>query len=198
MPSGYTSDLYEGKPVTFPEFAMTCARAFGALIDLRDEPLDAPIPDEISQSDYYGERLSEAKQRLIQLRAMSADEVAQAAACANAAALDQWERSQAKSLARRQRYEAMLAEVEAWAPPTEEHQGLKDFMIQQITESARLDCSVRDRPVEVDPATWFVSAVDEVKRQIDYCTEQAQQEAERAAGRTAWVRALRASLEPSA
>ena len=38
MPTGYTLDLYNGKDITFEEFVLKCARAFGALIDMRDEP----------------------------------------------------------------------------------------------------------------------------------------------------------------
>jgi len=37
MPSGYTSDLYEGKNISFTQFALQCARAFGAAIDQRDD-----------------------------------------------------------------------------------------------------------------------------------------------------------------
>ena len=39
MPTGYTIDLYEGKEVTFEEFVMKCARAFGALISVNYPPL---------------------------------------------------------------------------------------------------------------------------------------------------------------
>jgi len=37
MPTGYTADLNDGKQVTFQEFTMKCARAFGALIEMRDD-----------------------------------------------------------------------------------------------------------------------------------------------------------------
>ena len=44
MPTGYTYDLYDGKDIEFPDFVMKCARAFGALIEIRDDPMDAAIP----------------------------------------------------------------------------------------------------------------------------------------------------------
>jgi len=44
MPTGYTAEIYEGeKEVTFEKFALTCARAFGACITIRDEPMSASI-----------------------------------------------------------------------------------------------------------------------------------------------------------
>jgi hypothetical protein len=34
MPTGYTAKIYNGVPQTFEEFALDCARTFGALITL--------------------------------------------------------------------------------------------------------------------------------------------------------------------
>lgn len=53
MPTGYTYPVCEGKITEFPDFALSCARAFGALISMREEPMDAPLPDEIAASTNY-------------------------------------------------------------------------------------------------------------------------------------------------
>jgi hypothetical protein len=58
MPTGYTAKLME-EGQSFPEFAMRCARNFGALIMMRDESLDVPIPEQFEPSDYYRKKLSE-------------------------------------------------------------------------------------------------------------------------------------------
>ena len=60
MPTGYTAPIYEGEEnFTFKKFAMRCARNFGALIEMRGEPLDAEIDfDKCFQpSDYYKKAL---------------------------------------------------------------------------------------------------------------------------------------------
>ena len=44
MPTGYTAGILEGE--TFEQYALQCAKAFGALVMMRDEPSDAPIPDQ--------------------------------------------------------------------------------------------------------------------------------------------------------
>lgn len=44
MPTGYTAAIKYG--ITFKEFALDCARNFGACISMRDEPRETPIPDE--------------------------------------------------------------------------------------------------------------------------------------------------------
>ena len=61
MPTGYTLELYDGKDITFEEFVLKCARAFGALINMRDEPRDAPIPERFEPSYYHLKELIKAK-----------------------------------------------------------------------------------------------------------------------------------------
>lgn len=51
MPTAYTADIAKG--ITFKQYAMNCARAFGALIDLRDKPANCEIPDVVYPSDYH-------------------------------------------------------------------------------------------------------------------------------------------------
>ena len=64
MPTGYTADVMDGKVTDFKLFAMQCARAFGALVIMRDEPLNAEIPDEFSPSNYHFQELEQARERL--------------------------------------------------------------------------------------------------------------------------------------
>jgi hypothetical protein len=45
MPTGYTAAVADGTITEFPDFAMQCARAFGTLVLMRDEPQDAAIPE---------------------------------------------------------------------------------------------------------------------------------------------------------
>lgn len=44
MPTGYTAAVEDGTITEFDDFAWQCARAFGALIMMRDDPMSAPIP----------------------------------------------------------------------------------------------------------------------------------------------------------
>jgi hypothetical protein len=50
MPTGYTAMIEEREDVTFREFALTCARAFGACIMQRDNSLaEPPKPREVDK-----------------------------------------------------------------------------------------------------------------------------------------------------
>lgn len=62
MPTGYTAAVCDGKITEFPAFALQCARAFGALITMRDDAMNAPIPEEIKpDTSYYDKNISEAE-----------------------------------------------------------------------------------------------------------------------------------------
>jgi hypothetical protein len=61
--TGYVHHMVE-KNQTFPQFAMSCARAFGALIEMRDEGMDAKIPDEIKPEPYHKKAAAEARKEL--------------------------------------------------------------------------------------------------------------------------------------
>lgn len=61
MPTAYTSFVADNENFTFPEFAMLCAREFGALASMRDEPLDAPVPERFEPDDFYRKQYEAAK-----------------------------------------------------------------------------------------------------------------------------------------
>jgi hypothetical protein len=195
MPTGYTAALYEGKDQTFADFTMNCARAFGALVELRDEP-NARIPEAFEPAEYGKRRAAESRAKLREFEDRSSEEWAEAqrreVAEHNAYVSDRI----ASTSQMRARYEGMLADVRGWRPHTEEHVGLRDFMLQQLEESIRFDCGTshlkrqQEKPVEEYAEAALRRARDDVQRD-----EQSwQEEQDRAAGRTAWVQALRASV----
>lgn len=196
MPTGYTTDVGSGKVTDFATFAMQCARAFGALISMRDDPLDKPVPDEFQPSKYNSERLTEARAELSRLQALSVDQQAAEADKAYRESVASWDAHEAKKAATRVRYEAMLAKVDAWHPPTPDHVEMKRFMRQQLTESIRFDCgpAYAPRPTPIPRSQWYEAALDKARRDIDYHSTEASKEIERTRSRTEWVKALRTSL----
>lgn len=195
MPTGYTAAIADG--IDFKTYAMNCARAFGALVELRDSP-EAPIPDEFKPSTYHADAITKARGNLTALQAMTEPERERAAA----KAFDDAETRRAVRLQERRdlrrKYEAMLASVEAWAPPTPDHAQYHAFMRDQITESIKFDCSERDffdEPKKPQAgAEWAAAREAELRRDVTYHEEEHAKEVRRAAERTAWVRALRQSL----
>ena len=196
MSTGYTAAILEG--ADFKTFALTCARAFGACITLRDEPGGAErIPDEFKPSDYCVLQAKAFGDALRKVEDMTPEEC-------EAAAEQAWiqaETSRAQRLAKvadeRRAYEAMRAQVRDWKPPTAEHVELHKFMLEQIDSSMRWDCdsSWDSQPSpRLSGAEWQAAERARLARQVAYFSAEHEKEVRRASERTQWVRALRDSL----
>lgn len=196
MPTGYTADIKDG--ISFKTFALNCARAFGACVELRDEPGGGDrIPESFAPSDYHTKALDKARSELAALEAMTPTDLERSAA----KDYDDAETNRVMQLRakadQKAAYEAMLAKVQAWVPPTEEHKGMHQFMGEQIIESIRFDCggTYYDTPtVRLTGDAWAAQRRAALARDVEYHTDKHAEEVERAESRTAWVAALRASL----
>lgn len=197
MPTGYTASVMDGSITEFDKFALQCARAMGACVTMRDEPWDAPIPEKFEPSDYAAKRLQETKTKLAELLAMSSDEIQ--AAC---------DQDYAKRVADQQKYRdqekiendrltAMEVAVRKWKPPSSDHVGLKDFMLQQIKIS-RNDAGWSSSPIEhLTPGVWYKTQVERAFKDVSHYAEEHEKEVKRAADRTLWIKQLRNSLAPT-
>ena len=193
MPTGYTANL-EG--VTFPQFALRCARAFGALIDLRDDPLDIPLPDCIKPSDYSRKRLTLAFEALLEVESWNAPRVELEARAAYTQVLQRRETRLQESDATRKRYEAMIERVKGWTPPTTDHTGLKDFMLKQLEESIDFDCSYVSPTPEVHSGQEYKhQRLCKILEDIEYHAKSCREELVRSRERTEWLHELRRSLD---
>lgn len=199
MPTGYTAELYDGKaPVTFERFILQCARAFGALVTMRDDPHDAAIPEKFEPADYHAKSLERGRRDLAEVRALSESACDERAAIEYDRLVSERKQSEERRLAIRVRYEAMLVHVRAWTPPTPDHDGLKRFMVEQLEGALDFDCKPIDKwwpaPVRQSGLAWRASRVEQLERSIARDAEQSAEEVTRADSRTAWVAALRGSL----
>lgn len=198
MPTGYTGKLYSGEPQTFEEFTLSCARAFGALVHMRDDPADAPIPERFEPGRYYAESLDRDRTALRDISKLSEAECFDRSRREYDDEIAARAKQKAEAAVLRKSYEAMLAKVKAWHPPTSEHAGLKDFMIQQLTESIKWDCDQsyyeRNPPVLLSGADWKRQKVASLSKSIGLSAEEHELEVSRAAQRTRWVADLRKSL----
>ena len=149
MPTGYTYRIEKDDGITFAEFARDCARAFGAAIHQRDDPLSAGLTLPTIEL-YHQNALKDAKKSLALKLKMSDPEWQVLAHQKNVAAIDSWKESDANRVDKVARYDGMMGCVLSWEPPTAEHEGMKKFMIEQLTISCDdYDRKVRDKPAEM-------------------------------------------------
>ncbi len=202
MPTGYPADLYEGKPITFKQFVLNCARAFGALVTMRDESPDAPIPEEFKPSTYHKEQVEKELEELKQVKSWNKY-------CVELQANDEFERQSRRRQSKvRQdvidnsklieaRYNAMLEKVEAWKPPSEEHNELKIFMIEQLKKVIKFDCdhSFLVEPIKISDEEFKQKEIERLEKSIMYHQIEYKKEVERITKQNKWINDLRNSLK---
>lgn len=196
MPTGYTADVGDGKVTEFPDFALACARAFGALITMRDDHADVEIPEELEPGAWYETNVTDAQVALEEAKAWTPEEATAAAQDVYDKDVAQVEESREKRAAMKVRYEAMLSEAQAWEPPSEEHVKMKEFMIEQLQSSIQFDCEGFTTPVltPLDGPRFQAAQIKDRTEDLERAITRRQEENERVAGRNLWLRQLRESL----
>lgn len=193
MPTGYTHKIKDGQ--SFEDFVWGCARAFGALVTMRDEPLDAPIPDKFTVDSYEVEHLAAAKAKLAKLESYKIGDWEGENEADYQKRLAAYQELSDKRNAEDVAYRAMLARVSAWQPPTSEHVGLKDFMDQQIRDSIRFDCGYSpDIPEPMTVEEYRDKTLEYARKEVKRAEEYLNEEIDRVNTRNEWLQKLRESL----
>lgn len=194
MPTGYTAAVEDGSVTELKPFVLHCARAFGYLATMREDPLDGPIPDEIHPSDYYGERLAILRERARRLESMTVDECAaeQSVEIEKARAhRDEYLEQKARKT---QSYTAMLEKVRAWKEPSPEHAALKRFMLEALDLSMDTSAYEPSVPLAGDPEIWRAAKLQTIREELAYTARSIEEELDCAQQATRWVQMLKASL----
>lgn len=196
MPTGYTEKLMrEGQ--TFQEFVLTCARAFGALIDMRDNPSDAPIPDKIEPSKYYTDKIKEASDKFEILYRMKDAEKEAYGQQQKDAILKTLNNNLVINEMENERLQGMRLLVQSWIPPTQKHIQLKEFMLRQIDISInKTDYYYKliEEYEKLTPASFYIKNLSECKRSIDSYKKENKKEIKMAQSKTKWIQKLKKSI----
>ncbi len=196
MPTGFTAKVQDGTIFDLRGFAILCARNFGHPIEMRDLPMDAEVPDKFEPSDYHAQRKAQAEADLARFVAMSDDEAEAGARAEFDAEVAQYEAYQKEANDLRIRYTKILDQVKDWMPPTPNHDGLKQFMVNQLKDSIEQDCNTSWRrfPTKKSGYFWLDQAKASAQKEVGYQTEELIKEETRCRTRTEWVRSLKLSL----
>ena len=194
MATGYTHKIKDGQ--TFNEFVWGCARAFGALVSMREDPSDAPIPIAFSISSSHNDELSRAYAAWNELQAITLKEAERRAISSYQTARTHHVQNQKDTATLRASYVAMINQVKAWVPPSPEHVELKTFMLQQLETSLDFDGRAAPAPNQLSGVAWLVDQTERGTWSISYHTKENQLEHERVASRNLWLSQLRASIPP--
>lgn len=197
MPTGYTADVVNGKITEAKDYILRCARAFGFLAFMRDEPLDAPIPDEIPKNTFYQKGHEIAKEELKKLEAMTPDDIHNAAEEAWRKGIESDDSVYKKWSEENARYEAMKQKVLQWNPP-EDLLPLKDFAIQQLDISKEdLSWHTDDphRDARLPDDEWYKLALANCKKDAERYLELARKAQRKYDLDAKFLKMLKESLE---
>lgn len=194
MPTGYTAGVADGSVTEFKDYALMCARNFGALILLRDEPLSPEIPV-FEPSTFSRDRLEKAKQELSAWQVMTEVQRREVYSQAMQAKREANERIRDRNATTRRRYCAMLEKARQFRSPSREHDNYAKFLVSQLEESISWDCDNMLEDDEVPFDVWMQLYEKDLLWSIEYHTKQWKEEQDRTACRNEWVRQLREAIE---
>lgn len=196
MATGYTDKVQKGELTSFKEFAYLCTRAMGVAVLQREESLDVPLKEEYTADTSFWEKsLSKAYAGLIAAIAWTPEEAQEKADAAYAEHVQHAKEANARTAEQLKNYRAMLAKVLDWTPPTSEHQGLKNFMIEQLQDSIKHDGYLVDVPSPITGEEYRVREIQAHQRSISLSSEQIEKEITRAQSRTEWIKAFKDSVD---
>lgn len=198
MPSSYTYILGEREDMTLKQFALLCARNFGALIDMREKPLDTPIPEKIEPSPNYKKEYEKAVKQYEDFIKMP-DKLGYLETYYNEMVerlQKEYAESSAKKSILRDRYNKMLIKVLRWTAPTNEHEKLRNFMIQQLHDSIEFDCS-EYLPNIPPKEEWCDIELHKsmLQKEADFYKKRYEKEIERVKSINQWLKDLRDSFD---
>jgi hypothetical protein len=191
MPTGYTAKLYDGEQ-SFEDFVLACARAFGALVTLRDENIDTPLPERLKPSTYHIDAWHKAEKELADLKTLTLGQAEAKSLEEFKAHMTEHKKSVETRTARNARYNEMLERVREWAPPTTDHENLKKFMVEQITISLEdYDIPV---PTLLNGGAWLEEQKRRLEWSLAYHDKEWKKDVERTEQANKWIDDLRDSL----
>lgn len=196
MPTGYTYKLIE-EDLSFNDFAFRCAHAMGACYSLRDEGLNAPIPEKFAPSDYHKETIRKCNDVVTNLEELIHRD-AHALADIDRE-IQQFNDLIDKDIREDKILAAMRKQVYDWCPPGD-YADLKKFMLEQIDLSMDSPSTYyQDRIAELEiaketPIVYFQSMLNNAKDDLAQAEKSLRKEQVRCDLNTAWVRGLRTLL----
>tara|TARA_R110000744_G_scaffold10369_13_gene32418 strand:- start:6252 stop:6860 length:609 start_codon:yes stop_codon:yes gene_type:complete len=199
MATAYTEDIENG--ITFKEYAYSCARSFGALASMRDEPGDADIPEEFEVDSYHLDEIERYKKELEILESMSMEEVILKAKKRFEDEVKYNKDRIIKKDKLREKYNQMIMYASKYTPPTDQHVEFKNFMISQLVTSIEYDCdtSYQQRALETEKQQtgeeWLKRHIQDAKKSIRYHDKAYDRALQGLHSKNEWLKLLRESIE---
>lgn len=200
MPTGYTAGVADGSITSFKDYALMCARAFGASLHLRDESLsiDLPEEEESTYSTYYNDKLRETQAELDKISSMSESDLLALYKEEHDNNISYINDRISENNLIKDRYTAMLEFAKRFNPPSDKHINYCKFLISQLKESIDFDCDIsyyEKQKKGKSFAEWLSDKKKDLNYLLAYYQEQLEKETERINSNNKWIRDLKEALD---
>ncbi len=204
MPTGYTAGILDGKIKTFKDFAKQCIRAFGAAIHMRDEPLSEPYKP-AEPLDYYKEEIEACKKQIKKYENMSDEDILHKKELELKTRISDLEETIEERKATAELLNDMLKQAKLYKPPTDDHQGIKDFMVEQLETTIKRDGdsgyyeeelkNAKKELESLDPAVVRKELLNDIKAELAYYTDKYEKDLKAVEQSNKWAEDFFKSLE---
>lgn len=189
----YTDILSDGDQ-PFEEFVLCCARASGAAYDQRDNtsgPVRLPEPP----STYARDEMAAAQERVAEIEAWTPERAQEKADESYLRVVAGFVEINAGIAARKIRFDAMRARVEAWRPPTPDHEWFKRFMLEQLVSETRDLTPIVPPDKPEDGESFKAAALGKARYDVEFHARAWAEDQARYREARAWIRDLYTSLD---
>lgn len=200
MPTGYTDGVAHGDIVSFKEYALLCARAFGVCISMRDEPLGVPIPFFEENTCLKG-MVESCEKDLRDFLSMNQEEKQVAFQNYVSSGIKRHTKIKEEKITMKYRYVSMLEKAKEFVPPTKDHVEYKQFMIQQLEDSIVWDCDTSYYDAKIDSLKnlsfekWLDETLEEKYNSLKRNKKSLQEDNDRINSRNNWIAKLKEVLD---
>lgn len=194
MPTFYTAPI-EDKDLTLKEFMQLCTSNF--VLGNENLPF-GEWPEYAEPSEREMDDLDSALQEMRELLTLTLEEMEIKAKQSYDNEVAYRNKQLERSDKLEKRYNKMLKLIEAWKPPTPEHEGFKDFMLNQIKISLESD-TLRDYftkyPIKkLSGQEWMNQRAESIGEDAKRAIEGQIKEITRTAYRNKWLKELKESI----
>lgn len=200
MPTGYTAYIEDGNISTGKDFLTLCCRAFGVCIDMKDDLLSVPIPEEFVPDMYYKKRYDDALLALEKAKSITESEAVEIMKSEKKGREESIKSYIEKEEKQKEAYSKIRTEIEAWIPPTSEHINLKNFALEQIDISmpglsSYYNEELAKNQIEVSPQEYIKNQITLKENSVKRAKESYDAEIKRTDEKNKWLKLFRDSFK---
>jgi len=192
MSTGYTSIIDDGG--TFNDYVMRCVRGIGYLYRMRDDPLDAEIPEEIKPEDHHKVEADKSRARVSELLETTINDATGYARKEFSESVKNRQEALEQHAVIKAAYDAMRLQVQEWTPPTPEHEYLKEFMLSQIEIGKPLNYGY-SAPILLTGEQWLAKKMEHFAKSLAYHEDEYRKEVARCTKASMYLNALCLALD---